>query len=149
MQQKAQILNLGAFKMDFGTFAWLVFAYNVLVILWGAWVRITGSGAGCGDHWPLCNGEVVPLSPSVHTVIELTHRVTSALCGVWAIGLLVWAYRAYPRKHPVRGLSWLHLGLVLFEGFLGAVLIKQEWVGQDDSFGRACSCPCTWPTPCC
>ena len=59
-------------------FAWLVLAYNLLVILWGAVVRATGSGAGCGSHWPLCNGEVVPRSPSVATLIEITHRVTRA-----------------------------------------------------------------------
>src|SRR6185503_6738968 len=45
-------------------------ACNLLVILWGAVVRATGSGAGCGSHWPLCNGEVVPRSPSLATVIE-------------------------------------------------------------------------------
>jgi hypothetical protein len=55
-------------------FAWSVVGYNVLVILWGALVRATGSGAGCGNHWPLCNGEVIPLSPRVDTIIEFTHR---------------------------------------------------------------------------
>ncbi len=44
----------------FAAFAWGVLAYNVAVILWGALVRATGSGAGCGGHWPLCNGEVLP-----------------------------------------------------------------------------------------
>ena len=53
--------------------------YTLAVILWGAWVRITGSGAGCGDHWPLCNGVVIPRSPTLETVIEFTHRVTSGL----------------------------------------------------------------------
>ena len=45
-------------------FAWAVLAYNVAVILWGAYVRATGSGAGCGNHWPLCNGEIVPRAPA-------------------------------------------------------------------------------------
>ena len=53
-------------------FAWAVVGYNVLVIVWGAVVRATGSGAGCGDNWPLCNGQVVPLNPRVATVIEFT-----------------------------------------------------------------------------
>src|SRR5690606_8937667 len=39
-------------------FAWGTLAYNLAVIVWGAYVRATGSGAGCGSHWPLCNGEV-------------------------------------------------------------------------------------------
>ena len=55
-------------------FAWFTVFYNVLVILWGALVRASGSGAGCGNHWPLCNGQVIPVSPGWHTVIEFTHR---------------------------------------------------------------------------
>ncbi|MCS6831187.1 MAG: COX15/CtaA family protein, partial [bacterium] len=60
-------------------FCWGVLAYNVLVILWGAFVRATGSGAGCGSHWPTCNGEVIPRPQSVETLIEFTHRATSGL----------------------------------------------------------------------
>ena len=55
-------------------YAWFVLAWNVAVILWGAVVRATGSGAGCGNHWPLCNGEVIPTSPRIATLIEFTHR---------------------------------------------------------------------------
>ena len=58
-------------------YAWAVLAYNVAVILWGAYVRATGSGAGCGAHWPLCNGEVVPRAAGVATLIEFSHRATS------------------------------------------------------------------------
>ncbi len=60
-------------------FAWAVLAYFVAVILWGGLVRATGSGAGCGDHWPLCNGTVMQHSPRVDTMIEFTHRITSGL----------------------------------------------------------------------
>jgi heme A synthase len=67
-------------RARFQRLAWAVLAYTVLVILFGAWVRITGSGAGCGEHWPSCHGELVPRSPSIATVIEFTHRVTSGLC---------------------------------------------------------------------
>src|SRR5215467_12703113 len=70
-------------------FAWGVLAYNVAVIAWGAFVRASGSGAGCGRHWPLCNGEVVPRPTSVATVIEATHRATSGLALVGVVGLLV------------------------------------------------------------
>ncbi|MEZ4640810.1 MAG: COX15/CtaA family protein [Caldilineaceae bacterium] len=41
-------------------YSWGVLFYNLLVIMWGAYVRATGSGAGCGRHWPVCNGEVIP-----------------------------------------------------------------------------------------
>ena len=49
-------------QRNFTRFAWLTLGFLILVILWGAFVRATGSGAGCGNHWPLCNGVVVPLS---------------------------------------------------------------------------------------
>ena len=58
----------------FVRYAWVALAMTVLVIVWGAVVRATGSGAGCGSHWPLCNGDVVPLAPTVATIIEFVHR---------------------------------------------------------------------------
>ncbi len=65
----------------FRLYAWAVLGYNLAVIVWGAYVRATGSGAGCGNHWPLCNGEVTPHSPAVATLIEFTHRATSVKPG--------------------------------------------------------------------
>ena len=89
-------------RARFQRLAWAVLAYTVLVILFGAWVRITGSGAGCGEHWPSCHGELVPRSPSIATVIEFTHRLTSGLC-LFAVLWLVWAARrAFPAGHAAR-----------------------------------------------
>src|SRR5215212_10362691 len=96
----------------FVRYAWGVLAYNIFVVLWGAFVRATGSGAGCGNHWPLCNGEVTPPSPTLHTIIEFTHRATSGIDVLLVAGLLIWAFRAYPRKNPVR------LGAILSAIFL-------------------------------
>lgn len=141
MQQGIKPLTLGPVKLDFTTFAWLLFGYNVLVILWGAWVRITGSGAGCGDHWPDCNGTIIPRAEQVETLIEFTHRVTSMLSGFGAIGLVVWAFRGYPKGHPARSISAWHLGFVILEGLVGALLVNRRWVGQDESFGRALFMP--------
>src|SRR4028119_1647124 len=84
------------------TYAWATLAYNIGVILWGAYVRATGSGAGCGEHWPLCNGEVLPRSAQTATLIEFTHRITSTLAGVFAIVLPLWARRVFPAGHIVR-----------------------------------------------
>src|SRR5664279_6195716 len=74
-------------------FAWALLAYNIAVILWGGLVRATGSGAGCGEHWPLCNGVVVQHSPSVQTMIELTHRITSGITVLAMLALLIWTFR--------------------------------------------------------
>src|SRR5260370_17404356 len=74
-------------------FAWFGVAYNIIVIVWGAYVRATGSGAGCGSHWPLCNGEFLPTTPQTQTVIEFTHRVTSGGLLVLVAILLIWCWR--------------------------------------------------------
>ena len=80
--------------------AWGALFYNMLVILWGAFVRATGSGAGCGSHWPLCNGEVVPQNAQIETVIEFIHRITSGLVIIPALVLLVGAWRMEIFSHP-------------------------------------------------
>ncbi|HEU4453589.1 MAG TPA: COX15/CtaA family protein [Longimicrobium sp.] len=121
----------------FRIYAWAVLAYNLLVVLWGAFVRATGSGAGCGSHWPLCNGEAVPRDAAVETLIEFTHRVTSGLALVAVALLVVWAFRAYPSGHRVRGGSVAVLALILIEALLGAGLVLFELVADDDSMLRA------------
>src|SRR5512136_433542 len=87
---------------SFAKYAWSVLAFNLLVILWGAFVRATGSGAGCGSHWPLCNGQVIPTSPQIQTTIEFIHRMTSGLSIILIVILVIWAFLKYPRKSPVR-----------------------------------------------
>ncbi|HEY8561165.1 MAG TPA: COX15/CtaA family protein [Pyrinomonadaceae bacterium] len=75
----------------FAKYAWFVLAYNVLVILWGVFLRASKSGDGCGQHWLTCHGEVVPSAPELKTVIEFSHRITTALDGLIVLGLLIWA----------------------------------------------------------
>lgn len=103
--------------------AWSALAYNVLVILWGAFVRISGAGAGCGAHWPLCNGVALPVSPTLNTVIEFSHRLTSGLSGLLAIALLALALFRSPKGHPVRTGAILSLLLIIFEGLVGGVQV--------------------------
>jgi len=124
---------------SFVRFAWAVLAITLAVVLWGAYVRATGAGAGCGNHWPLCNGEVVPRSPAVKTLIEFTHRVMSGLDGVLIFCLMLWALRAYPRRHPARLAAVLSFVFVVSEALIGAALVKLEHVAQNASAGRAWS----------
>jgi heme A synthase len=119
------------------TYGWVVLAYILAVILWGAFVRATGSGAGCGSHWPLCNGEVIPRSPQVETMIEFAHRLTSGLATPLMLGLLVWAIRVYPRGHRVRAGAWLSLLFFIVEALIGAGLVRLELVADNASVGRA------------
>lgn len=125
----------------FSRFAWAVLAANVAVIAWGALVRATGSGAGCGQHWPTCRGEVVPRSPALETVIELTHRATSALALVLVLGLLVGAWRTFPAGHVVRRTAVLAVVFMVLEALLGAALVLFGWVAKDASAARAVVMP--------
>lgn len=115
----------------------ILLAYTVLVILWGAYVRVTGSGAGCADHWPLCNGQWVPRPERIETLIELTHRLTSALAGVGSVVLWFWARRVAPAGHGVRRAASAALVCMLLEGAVGAALVKLELVENDASVARA------------
>jgi heme A synthase len=120
----------------FSIFAWSLVVYNLAVILWGALVRATGSGAGCGSHWPLCNGEVIPLAPSVETRIEFTHRLMSGVDGLLVLLLVIWAWRAFGKGHPVRFGAALSLLFIISESLVGAGLVKFGWVAHNDSIER-------------
>jgi len=117
-------------------FAWVVVGYNVLVILWGALVRATGSGAGCGNHWPLCNGQVIPLSPRMDTIIEFTHRCMTGGSTFLVIGLLVWTFRGTAKGQAARIWAVVSMVLLLNEAFLGALLVKLGYVTGNQSVGR-------------
>lgn len=121
----------------FAGYAWAVLGLTLLVILWGAFVRASGAGAGCGNHWPLCNGEVLPQSPTAHTFIELTHRLTSGAVLLLILGLAVWAFRAFPKGHPVRKGAALSVVFIVTEALVGAGLVRFELVADNASVARA------------
>ncbi|MBA3946141.1 MAG: COX15/CtaA family protein [Herpetosiphonaceae bacterium] len=123
----------------FAQFAWIVVAYNVLVVLWGAFVRATGSGAGCGSHWPLCNGVVVPQSPQVATLIEFGHRLTSGLSILLIAMLAVWAFRLYPKRHRVRRAAVWSGFFIFTEALIGAGLVLFSLVAHNESVARVWS----------
>jgi heme A synthase len=118
------------------TAAWWLLGYTVLVILWGAFVRATGAGAGCGSHWPLCNGEVIPRAPALDTWIELVHRLSSGLLGILVVVYTALSLRAFPARHlAVKGAFWSTF-FVLAEALIGAGLVRFEWVADDVSEER-------------
>lgn len=117
-------------------YAWGVVGYNVLVIVWGAMVRATGSGAGCGNHWPLCNGQVIPVSPTMHTVIEFTHRAMVSGATFAVVGLLIVTFRATSKGYAARVAAVVSGVLLLNEALLGALLVKLGYVTGNQSLGR-------------
>jgi cytochrome c oxidase assembly protein subunit 15 len=126
----ASISEIG--RVPLARFAWFVVAYNVAVIVWGAYVRATGSGAGCGRHWPLCNGEFLPTTPQTHTVIEFTHRATSGLALVLVAILLIWCWRRTGKGHWPRYSVVASAVLLFNEALLGALLVLFDRVGGLD-----------------
>jgi heme a synthase len=121
----------------FQGFSIAVLGYTLAVIVWGAFVRATGSGAGCGDHWPACNGEIIPRSPSVATLIEFSHRLTSGLCLVLVVALAIWAFRIHPPGHVVRRAAFASVVYTLLEAAIGAGLVLLELVAHEASVRRA------------
>lgn len=119
----------------FVRFALFVLFYTVFVIVWGAFVRATGSGAGCGSDWPLCHGEVLPRAASVEKAIEFTHRVTSGLAWFFAVALVVAARRTLPSGW-VRKASAAVLFFMTTEALIGAGLVIFERVAGDTSLSR-------------
>ncbi len=121
----------------FAPYTWGVLGWNLIVILWGAYVRATGSGAGCGRHWPLCDGQVVPQAPDVKMTIEFTHRLLSGGAIVLIAAMIIWGFRITDKEHPVRkGLVALGI-LIVLEALLGAGLVLFELVEENSSAARA------------
>jgi cytochrome c oxidase assembly protein subunit 15 len=116
--------------------AWAALGWNVLVILWGALVRATGSGAGCGNHWPLCNGQVIPTSPRIATVIEFTHRCMTGGATVLVLAVLVGVFVATGKGNRARIAAVVTTVLLVNEALLGAVLVKLGYVTTNRSLGR-------------
>jgi len=124
-------------RARFAPFAWGVVIVSFLVIVWGAYVRASGSGAGCGSHWPLCNGTVLPRNPALETIVEFLHRATSGVALLLVIGLAVLARRTYPAGHVVRRAAWASLFFMVTEALVGAGLVLLELVAHNDSIARA------------
>ena len=121
----------------FRRLAWFTLGYNVLVVLWGGVVRASGSGAGCGDHWPFCNGEVIPSNPALNTVVEFAHRVTSGIALPLVFWLVWQAFRLAPRGAAVRKAAGAAGVFIVLEAALGAGLVLFEYVAYNPSYARA------------
>jgi heme a synthase len=120
----------------FVRYGWIVTGYTLLAIVWGYFLRISGSGDGCGTDWPLCHGAVVPAAPELSTVVEYTHRLSSGLVLLLVAGMAAWAFRVWPQRHPVRRAAGLALVFTLTESLFGALLVVFGLVAGDASVAR-------------
>src|SRR5688572_22134356 len=120
-------------------FAWGVLAWNLIVIMWGAFVRATGSGAGCGRNWPLCTPAHLPGPKPAATWIEASHRGSSGIALVLVVALMIWCLRALPKGDRARRASVFSSVFIAFEALIGAGLVLFELVAHDASMKRALS----------
>src|SRR5919107_3429581 len=121
----------------FARYAWFVTALTLAVILWGAFVRASRSGDGCGAHWPLCNGTVMPDASQAKTLVEFAHRATSGAAFLLVVALCVWAFRAFKRGHPVRAAAAASGFFIVTESLIGAGLVLLRLVADNASVARA------------
>ena len=103
------------------TLAWAAAVCTYLLIVLGAVVRITGSGLGCGEHWPLCNGHLFPPLNDIGTVIEWSHRLVAALVTILVVVLAIPGLAPGVRKSNAR---FVALGLLIVQVLLGAITVK-------------------------
>lgn len=107
--------------------AWSAAAATYLLIVLGGIVRLTGSGLGCGDEWPICHGRLIPSFADIGTAIEWSHRLAAAIVSTLVLllaGLVWWARRRTP-PGPSR-LAYVALGLLIVQVLLGAVTVKLQ-----------------------
>lgn len=121
-------------------YSWFVLFFNVGVILLGALVRATGSGAGCGRSWPTCQGEVIP-SLEGATAVEFTHRMVSGLALLLVVALVVGVWKSVTKGQPARLGAMLALVAIVGEALIGALIVFSEWVAEDASVARAVAVP--------
>ncbi|MBK7394254.1 MAG: COX15/CtaA family protein [Chloracidobacterium sp.] len=111
-------------KLDrFAKYSWFVVAFNLVVILWGVFLRASKSGDGCGQHWLTCHGEVIPSAPELKTIIEFSHRITSAIAFFAVLGLLIWTFRKFKKGAAIRKTAVVSFIFIVTEAAVGAGLV--------------------------
>jgi heme a synthase len=124
-------------KLDkFAKYAWFVLIYNLLVIVWGVFLRASKSGDGCGQHWLTCNGDLIPSAPQFKTIIEFSHRLMSGLAMIFVLILLVWAFRKFKKYDFIRKTGFWSFIFILFEAIIGGVLVLTGSTAGSITAGR-------------
>lgn len=124
-------------RPQYKKFALALLLYTILVILWGAWVRISHSGDGCGDTWPLCHGQLIPEAERGKTWVEYGHRLTSGIFGLVVVYFYFVAKKNYEKGHFARGAALATLIFTITEALLGAKLVLFGLVTTNDTPYRA------------
>ncbi len=126
--------------------AWAALILNVVVILGGALVRATGSGAGCGRSWPTCDGQVIPAEIEGALAIEFAHRLLSGLALITVFALYFTIRRSTVGnvsrgEQQLRTAGWWAVVTIVGEALIGAGIVLFEWVSDDSSVARTVAVP--------
>jgi heme A synthase len=114
----------GELKLSgFAKYAWFVLAYNIVVIVWGVFLRASLSGDGCGEYWLTCGGEVVPTAPQFKTIVEFSHRLSTGLSFFVVLLLFVWAFRKFAKGDWARRMAFASFVFIVVEALIGAGLV--------------------------
>jgi protoheme IX farnesyltransferase len=124
-------------RSNFAKFAWFLLAYNLVVTVWGAFVRASFSGDGCGQHWPDCGGHLVTIAGSGKPLIEHLHRISTEIDGFLILGLALWACLGFAKGSIVKRSSLVALGLTGVEALIGRHLVVNHLVATNASPERA------------
>lgn len=109
---------------------------TVAVVIGGALVRATDSGAGCGESWPICGGQFIPEIGNYHTAIEVSHRLMTGLLGFGVLAIFILVRRQFEKDHRLRRAVFAGGVLLIIESLLGASLVIFGWVEFDASIAR-------------
>jgi heme A synthase len=114
----------------------ILIPFTVVVILWGSFVRLSGSGDGCGQSWPACNGQLVPDTHNPKTAVEYFHRLSSGLCLLLTAAGCIAVVRSPQLTTGTKTWAKICLGSMILETLLGASLVLLGLVAYNTSQAR-------------
>ncbi len=110
-------------QRKFAKFAWFVLAYNIVVVVWGVFLRASKSGDGCGQYWLTCHNEIIPTAPQLKTVIEFSHRLMSGLDFLIVLGLMIFVLKKFTKGEQIRKFAVVSFIFIITEALIGAGLV--------------------------
>jgi heme a synthase len=120
----------------FAGFARFVLVYNIVVVVWGVFLRASKSGDGCGQYWLTCHGEIVPSAPELKTVIEFAHRLMSGLDFLIVLALLIWTFYIYGKGAQIRKAAVVSFIFIVTEALIGGILVLTGNTAEADTSVR-------------
>lgn len=123
-------------QKKFAKFAWFVLAYNIVVVIWGVFLRASKSGDGCGQYWLTCHNEIIPTAPQLKTVIEFSHRLMSGLDFLIVLGLMIFVLRKFAKGKQIRKFAVVSFVFIITEALIGAGLVLTGNTALADTAAR-------------